>query len=455
MAADEFFKKNPELKALDLRHGYYQREYVRPWAKSPNPDGFKHCPTFTEPSAEKHCFWFQFKKGETYKDLDLQTCSLRLQLLASDAAEPGWEWKTFAFRPDPRLRLVRKSQDAGQGDATKFTCVFSDPALGIDRPAEVRGAKLVFRPARPDGHIYLYFTLETPDLPSRLKIKQQSCDKYSPGWLCDKIRKELDGADPVTCAIDLGIRHLAAATVRRNGKIVRARIIREDDQPDGGPRLSSIAAHKRAIAAKRRKRGKPVRGEESCVKLQMHIDDMGEDRVKKARRRIVNFAHQNGCDLIIMEKLAGLIPDAEKERGINRALVSWNRGHLAKWIKQLAGDAGIRVIEVYPHWTSQLCSRCGAFEARFSADHGRPRFDAVGKLFACPECGYTANADHNASVNLHRKFFGELATVKKIGKGVYSVTGPDQSTANVEIERIQDRLAPRTVRICRSDPTPF
>ena len=90
-----------------------------------------------------------------------------------------------------------------------------------------------------------------------------------------------------------------------------------------------------------------------------------------------------------------------------------------------------------------------------SADHGRPRFDAVGKLFACPECGYTANADHNASVNLHRKFFGELATVKKIGKGVYSVTGPDQSTANVEIERIQDQLAPRTVRICRSDPTPF
>ena len=154
VAADEFFKKNPELKALDLRHGYYQREYVRPWAKSPNPDGFKHCPTFTEPSAEKHCFWFQFKKGETYKDLDLQTCSLRLQLLASDAAEPGWEWKTFAFRPDPRLRLVRKSQDAGQGDATKFTCVFSDPALGIDRPAEVRGAKLCI-PAGPARRPYL------------------------------------------------------------------------------------------------------------------------------------------------------------------------------------------------------------------------------------------------------------------------------------------------------------
>ena len=75
---------------------------------------------------------------------------------------------------------------------------------------------------------------------------------------------------------------------------------------------------------------------------------MGDDRVKKGARRIVNFACQNGCDLIIMEKLAGLIPDAEKERGINRALVSWNRGHLVKWIKQLAGDAGIRVIEVYP-----------------------------------------------------------------------------------------------------------
>ena len=223
--ADEFFTINPELKVLNDRHGYYQREFLRPWAKKRNSDGFKHRPTFTEPSAENHPFWLQFKKGDTYKDLDLKVFSLRLQLLASDDAKSGWEWCNFKFRPDPRLRLLRKvpaGELTGKGK-NKFTCIFSDPALEIDRPAEIRGIKLIFRPARPEGNIYLYFTCDVPDLPSRLSIKQASCDKYSPKWLCDKIRKELNGADPVSCAMDLGIQHLAAATIRQDKKIIRAR----------------------------------------------------------------------------------------------------------------------------------------------------------------------------------------------------------------------------------------
>ena len=37
-------------------------------------------------------------------------------------------------------------------------------------------------------------------------------------------------------------------------------------------------------------------------------------------------------------------------------------------------------------------------------------FGFVESLFACPQCGYRANSDHNASVNLHRRFIlGESA----------------------------------------------
>jgi IS605 OrfB family transposase len=460
LEADEFFKKNPELKELDAKHGYYQREYVRPWAKkTPNPDGFRHRPTFTEPSAEKHPFWFQFMRDQGYKDLDLKACSLGLWLLGCDASKPVWECRGLKFRSDRRLRLLRKAPEPVKIGKSTFTYVFDDAALGVaGRPAEIRGAKLIFKPARPDGNIYLYFTLDVPDLDCRLSIKQESCDKYGAKWVCDKIRKELDGANPITCAVDLGIRRLAAATVRREGKIVRARIIREDDRPGGGPRLPAIGGHKRMLAAKRRERGKPVRGQKSCVRLQKHVTDMGEDRFKKGARRIVNFAYENGCHLIILEKLKGLIPDAEKERGINRALINWNRGHLAKWIKQLAGDAGIRVVEVDPKWTSQLCSKCGAFGARFSAEHGLAVFDDVngkkgGSLFACPECSYTANADHNASVNLHRKFYGELASVKWLRTGVYRVTAPEKPPVKVSIEQVKNRLAARVARMCRKDAT--
>jgi len=460
--AEEFFKANPELATLDGLHGFYQREFVRPWARRRNPDGFRHRPTFTEPAAERHPFWFQFKKGATCKGLDLEARSIRVQVLDSDGAAPGWAWRAFGFRPDPRLGLIRKAATPVQIGKDKYTCLFRDPTLDADRPAEIRGAKLIFRPARPDGAPYLVFTCDVPDLRGRLSLTQKSCDKYSTQWVRGKIAEELGGNEPVTCAVDLGIRHLGAATVRRGGKIVRARILREDDDPGKGPRLPGIAAHKRALRKTRQKRGKPIAAEESCIELQRHVDKMGEDRFKKGARRIVDFARANACDLIILEKLAGMVPDAERERGINRALVNWNRGNLAKWIKQAANDAGLRVIEVAPHWTSQLCSQCGAMGARFSPARaekaelpGPEVFECVGKLFACPQCGYMANADHNASVNLHHRFYGNLPEVKKLKERLYRVTQQGQQPIEICLDDVERKLLPRVGDMCRGKRLPF
>ena len=256
-------------------------------------------------------------------------------------------------------------------------------------------------------------------------------------------------------AVNLGIRRLGAASVRRDGKIVRARIIREEQQCGCGPRLAAIKNHKRALKAGRRKRGKPVRGEQSLVELQEHVEKMGRDRFKKGARRIVNFAHQNHCDVIVMENLAGLIPDAERERGINSALLNWNRGHLVKWVKQLANDAGMRVVEVRPDYTSQLCSRCGAMGARFSADHGHVAFEYVGSLFACADCGYLANADHNASVNLHRRFYGELPKVKKLREGVYELAKPDHAPKEVKLAEVRSAVSVAAAAMCRGQASPF
>jgi transposase len=199
-----------------------------------------------------------------------------------------------------------------------------------------------------------------------------------------------------------------------------------------GPGLAHIAQHKREIRSLRRLRGKPVMGESSHVTLQEHIDHMGEDRCKRAARAIINFARNadGACDksnrpyppadVLLLENLAGLIPDAEREHGINRALVAWNRGHLVKRIEEMAKDVGLKVWPLSPVGTSQVCSRCGCLGRRYSiardAKTGEPqiRFGFVEKLFACPNdrCNYRANADHNASVNLHRRLAQGDAAVK-------------------------------------------
>lgn len=214
-----------------------------------------------------------------------------------------------------------------------------------------------------------------------------------------------------------------------------------------GPDLAHIGQHKRKIKFLRRLRGSPVKGEQSHIRLQKHIDDMGSDRFKKAARAIVNFAlnvagtsDRTGsiyppADVLLVEKLGGsrkrggLIPDAERERGINSALATWNRGQLVARLKEMAADAGLKVFEVPPHATSQVCSKCGALGRRYSVVRDEAacktviRFGWVEKLFACPNelCPgrdfkrpgrpFTCNADFNASVNIHRRFVLEEKAV--------------------------------------------
>jgi IS605 OrfB family transposase len=200
---------------------------------------------------------------------------------------------------------------------------------------------------------------------------------------------------------------------------------------------------------------------------------MGEDRFKQGARAIVNFALNIGsgsdaktgrpqprADVLILENMRGFIPDAEKERGINRALVDWNRGQLVNRIKEMAADAGLKLFEISPVGTSQVCSRCGALGRRYSVappdQTGRRnlRFGWVEKLFACPnpDCRYHANADHNASVNLHRRFLLDDAAVR----GFLAWKNTPKKEQDQALRQIEDALRVDLVRMHGlEEPTPF
>lgn len=487
--ADEFWKVNPELAALDRLHGFYEREFIRRRKTKKNPDGFDHRPTFTMPDPVLHPRWALFNAPQTspegYNNLNLPDGSgdgsVSLRLLTEGHDEDGWpnEWITVRFRSDPRLarfftrtemKTITKGKRKGKTKATQ-TFRFIDNQLGeIERKAQISGAKLIFkfknvrrlhqlvRHGTPDEvaaalpHLvvpYLVFacTIEDEALsPKAKKIKWSETGEVTKSGKKRKTKKLPDGL--VSCAVDLGIRNLGFITLATLGKDHGIQVLRSHNLRLGqikkrndrdcwspGPDLAHISDHKREIKRLRRLRGKPIKGEQSHVKLQDHITHMSQDRFKKAARAIVNFAlnvdgrarSRTGkayprADVLILEQLEGLIPDAERERGINRALVKWNRGQLVERIREVAKDAGLKVFEVYPVGTSQCCSKCGAFGRRYSTarddDTHDPiiRFGWVEKLFACPnpKCTgrdakrpdrpFTCNADHNASVNLHRQF---------------------------------------------------
>lgn len=466
--AEEFWRANPELAALDRLHGAYEREFIRRRKTKKNRDGFDHRPTFTQPHATLHPRWALFNAPQTapegYRELRLpahpgDSGSVQLRLLTGAKTDGQWPsgWVTVSFLSDPRLACFvqrRETVAIGKGKQkgeSKSVLVyrFIDRQLGgAERPAAISGAKLVFTGIRlnDDGSLkfatpYLVLACTIDDQPLTEATRAIQWSETGETTKAGKKRKTKRlPAGLVSCAVDLGIRNLGFATVAVTGagedthdgvRVVRARnqwLGQEEARGSHagrwaeGPDLAHIGQHKREIRRKRRQRGKPVKGENSHVELQDHIDHMGEDRFKKAARAIVSYAlNVQGAankatgevypraDVLIMEKLEGLIPDAERDRGINRSLVAWNRGQLVTRIKEVAADVGLKVFEIPPHGTSQVCSKCGGIGRRYSivpGVDGRPavRFGWVEKLFACPSCGYRANADHNASVNLHRKF---------------------------------------------------
>ena len=105
----------------------------------------------------------------------------------------------------------------------------------------------------------------------------------------------------------------------------------------------------------------------------------------KYSKALVEYAIKKGCGTIQFEDLSGISKDKEQ------FLKNWSYFDLQNKIKYKANEAGINVVSVNPKYTSQRCSKCGNIDS----DNRKSQ-----ALFKCTSCGYSANADYNASQNI-------------------------------------------------------
>lgn len=106
-------------------------------------------------------------------------------------------------------------------------------------------------------------------------------------------------------------------------------------------------------------------------------------------RAVVDFAVKNGAGVIKLECLEGF----SKEDRSNFILRNWSYFELQTQIKYKADRYGIKVVQVDPYHTSQMCSGCGHYEAGQRISQAE---------FVCKSCGAVLNADYNAAVNIAR-----------------------------------------------------
>ncbi len=170
------------------------------------------------------------------------------------------------------------------------------------------------------------------------------------------------------------------------------------------PKLDAHIKRKQRGVEKARRRsrgsGKPMsnRGRRVCgqlKKLQRRKKRWRENANHQASRKLADSAHTvvlEDLDIANMTKSAkGTAEEpgrnVKQKSGLNREILSTGWGQLERNLGYKAG----RVVKVDPAYTSQTCSSCG----HISKENRRTQ-----ATFKCVACGYKANADHNAALNI-------------------------------------------------------
>jgi putative transposase len=220
-----------------------------------------------------------------------------------------------------------------------------------------------------------------------------------------KARKVMESKrepDLVTVAVDLNVKNLAVITVRQHGTIQETVFVTDKGLDQHRYR------HLKRIGKKQWQSGKPVKGERNSTHLWQHIRRMNTDTAHKTARAIARVCEKYPGCVLLFERLRTLkAKGGSRSKRLNRKQANQLRGQINRLAKEKAFVESTVTVEVNPHGTSYYCSRCGSRGERFSYRKGQRIKERGGKLFWCPHCRYQANADFNASVNVHHSFFQE------------------------------------------------
>ena len=121
---------------------------------------------------------------------------------------------------------------------------------------------------------------------------------------------------------------------------------------------------------------------------------------------------------IVFERLTNIRENVRHNKGEGqRRLHSWSFAQLHSFVAYKAEEKGIKVVMVDPRHTSQICSKC---------KHKSRSNRKSQSLFLCQKCGYSLNADLNASYNIRDRYISSLADF-----GISLVGGPQFTRAIV------------------------
>jgi putative transposase len=152
--------------------------------------------------------------------------------------------------------------------------------------------------------------------------------------------------------------------------------------------LKVIKKLQRSVSRKRRFSQNWKKAKNKLTKVYEHVTNQKKDFLHKLSRYYVDT-----YSTICVEDLdiKGL-KEKGNSIGLHRSIHDASWGRFYSYLSYKAESAGTNLVKVDPRNTSQMCSNCGSIVKKTLSE----------RVHECPYCGFVADRDYNAAVNIYR-----------------------------------------------------
>jgi len=236
-------------------------------------------------------------------------------------------------------------------------------------------------------------------------------------WEFQKAKKR-DGKER-TLAIDLGLKKIATCVVCEDGKQVSKPIVikLKGSQYRHIERLyGDIAGVQKQLSKQKKKRkSKQIgvnRKEEERRRLYRKRNRLGGELGHNSTNILIQLALDWSCTKIIIEDLRSYKP-LQGKRSWSRRLSEWLRGRIANLLENKCQERRLTLQKVCPWNTSTHCPRCTIKGVKVLGPNNSIE-DLKGRWFICHQCGFSADRDYIAAINIYRASFIDYQIIKSL-----------------------------------------
>lgn len=276
-----------------------------------------------------------------------------------------------------------------QGRDRYDSFTFPDKAGWKLIPSETKNGKLALTGI---GHIKIKMHRSVQGQIKTATIKREG-DQWYAVFVCEvEAQKKLPYTDLAT-GLDLGLLHFA--TDSSGNTIENPRYLRKSEK--------KLERLQKSLSRKKRRSNRRKKAVKLVAKAHRKVRNQRKDFLHKESRILVDT-----YETIVFEDLAPsnmshrpkpkqdedgkYLPNgAAAKGGLNKSIQDAGWGQFVQYCTYKAANAGVTLLLVNPHNTSQMCSSC----------HEKgPHKDLSVRTHTCIHCGVVLDRDHNAAINI-------------------------------------------------------